>query len=138
MKNFILNENFVNGFYTQPLVLLLLSSIICSIFVIIAKNPIVSVLFLIGLYANISAYLILTGSIFVGLSYLLVYIGAISILFIFILMLINIRISELYVHINDNLPLGLMLSVMFYFPFMYSLPLVSLNKFNQNFNIIIN
>ena len=56
-----------------------------GILVIISKNPIVSVLFLIGLFLCISCYLILTGLNFIGLSYLLVYIGAVSILiFIYI------------------------------------------------------
>ena len=54
-----------------------------------------SVLFLIGLFSTISAYLILAGVNFIGISYVLVYVGAVSILFVFILMLINIRISEL-------------------------------------------
>lgn len=56
---------------------------------------VVSVLFLIGLFGNVASYLILIGLGFMGLAYLVVYLGAISILFLFILMLINIRISEL-------------------------------------------
>ena len=45
------------------------------------RNPIVSVLFLIGLFLSISCYLIIIGINFIGLSYLLVYVGAVSILF---------------------------------------------------------
>ena len=70
-------------------------SVLCAILVIINKNPIVSVLFLICLFVLISGYLILLGMNFIGITYLLVYIGAVSILFLFILMLINIRISEI-------------------------------------------
>ncbi len=44
--------------------------------------------------------------VFIGLSYLLVYVGAVSILFLFILMLINIRVSEL-METNNNIPLAI-------------------------------
>ena len=70
-------------------------SVLCGILVIISKNPVVSVLFLIGLFISIACYLMMLGINFIGLSYLLVYVGAVSILFLFILMLINVRVSEL-------------------------------------------
>jgi len=74
---------------------------------------IVSVLFLIGLFLCISAYLILTGLNFIGLSYLLVYIGAVSILFLFILMLINVRISELLIDSINSIPLAILVGSFF-------------------------
>ena len=74
---------------------------------------IVSVLFLIGLFLCISAYLILTGLNFIGLSYLLVYIGAVSILFLFILMLINVRISELLTDSINSIPLAILVGSFF-------------------------
>ena len=51
---------------------------------------------------------------FIGISYLLVYIGAVSILFLFILMLINIRISEIQTETNNSLPLAIVISISFY------------------------
>src|SRR5436190_18691898 len=77
-------------------------SVISAILVIINKNSIVSVLFLICLFIFISEYLILSGMNFIGISYLLVYIGAVSILFLFILMLINIRISEIQIEKSNS------------------------------------
>jgi NADH-ubiquinone oxidoreductase chain 6 len=129
-------------------------AIICAIFVIVMKNPIVSVLFLIGLFANISFYLILLGLSFIGLSYLIVYIGAVSILFLFILMLINIRISELQSNNSNSITLSIVIGVAFYFPLFQLLPYdiailsninnilyvilynVSLNKNNSSSNVI--
>ena len=87
---FILNETFTNGLNYSMINFISFMSILCGIFVIISKNPIVSVLFLIGLFLNIAGYLMMLGMNFIGLSYLLVYVGAVSILFLFILMLINI------------------------------------------------
>ena len=118
------------------LTLISLISLLCGIFVIISKNPIISVLFLIGLFLCISTYLMLSGMTFVGIAYLLVYIGAVSILFLFILMLINVRISELQGNTNNSLPLALIIGVFFYY-FLYKLlPLNNSNKVNEFANII--
>ena len=75
---FIIYETYTNGYITYILDILSLLAILCGIFVIISKNPVVSVLFLIGLFANISCYLIMLGLSFIGLAYLIVYIGAVA------------------------------------------------------------
>jgi len=55
----------------------------------------------------------LLGINFIGLSYLLVYVGAVSILFLFILMLINVRISELTTDNSNSIPLAIMTGIFF-------------------------
>ena len=50
---------------------------------------------------------------FIGLSYLLVYVGAVSILFLFILMLINVRVSELLSETSNSIPLAIIIAVSF-------------------------
>src|SRR2546429_10028184 len=127
---YILTETYTNGFIIEILDLISLIAIICGIFVIITKNPIISVLFLIGLFLSISGYLILLGINFIGLSYILVYIGAVSILFLFILMLINIRISELLSDTNNSIPLGIIISISFNYPVYQMLP-YSIATFNN-------
>ena len=109
----LINETFTNGYRAGALDLLSLASILSGILVIVSKNPIVSVLFLIGLFLSIACYLLVLGINFLGLSYLLVYVGAVSILFLFILMLINVRISELLSQTSNSLPLGLLVTVSF-------------------------
>lgn len=114
INNLILvSEKYDTALFIEIIDFVSLLSILCAVFVIITRNPIVSVLFLIGLFCTIATYLILLGINFIALSYLLVYVGAVSILFLFILMLINIRISEL---VNDNsngIPLVIVVSVYF-------------------------
>ena len=88
---YIVNEPTFSGYSEISLDIVYVVAILLGTLVIISKNPIISVLFLIGLFLSISCYLILTGLNFIGLSYLLVYVGAVSILFLFILMLINVR-----------------------------------------------
>lgn len=108
---YVLTEIFTYGFSEESLIFTSLISVIFSIFVIIIKNPIVSVLLLIGLFLSISIYLVSLGFFFLGLSYILVYIGAVSILFIFILMLINIRVSELLSETKNSIPLAIIITV---------------------------
>lgn len=119
---FLIYETYTNGFITDILDILSIFAIFCAILVIISKNPIVSVLFLIALFAGISSYLITLGLSFIGLSYLIVYIGAVSILFLFILMLINVRISELQSITSNSIPLAIAVGISFNYPIFEVLP----------------
>ena len=110
------------GYSTSFLDVFAMLSILLGIFIIITKNPIISVLYLILLFSSVSCYLIFIGIKFIGISYLLVYVGAVSILFLFILMLINIRVSELISDTNNNLPLALITIIAFFIPFTNLLP----------------
>lgn len=108
---YILNDVYANGYQFNSLNIISILSIFCGVSVIIAKNPIVSVLYLIGLFFSIASYLMLLGLNFIGLSYLLVYVGAVSILFLFILMLINVRISELVTDNSNSLILAMLIGL---------------------------
>lgn len=112
-NSYVFFENYTNGYKDEFLLVISLFSIILSILVIISKNPIISVLFLIGLFMSISFYLMFLGLNFLGISYLLVYIGAVSILFLFILMLINIRISEILSDTYNSIVLSIMITIYF-------------------------
>jgi NADH-ubiquinone oxidoreductase chain 6 len=135
MENlYVITETFTNGYKAEFLNIISVIAILCGIFVIISKNPIVSVLFLIGLFLSISGYLMILGLNFIGLSYLLVYVGAVSILFLFILMLINVRISELLSNTNNSIPLGIIIGISFYYPVNKILPF-SISNINNTFNL---
>lgn len=118
----LLSETYTNGYKPETLYILSLAAILCGILVIISKNPIVSVLFLIGLFSSIASYLIVLGLNFIGLSYLLVYVGAVSILFLFILMLINVRVSELWSNTSKSIPLAIFIGISFNYPVYPILP----------------
>ena len=119
---YILNESFTNGYRSEILDIISLSAILCGILVIISKNPIVSVLFLIGLFLSIASYIMILGLNFIGLSYLLVYVGAVSILFLFILMLLNVRVSELMSNTSNSIFLAIFIAISFNFPVYEILP----------------
>lgn len=141
---FLLNDYITNGFRIEFVDIIYLVSIVLGILTIVSRNPIVSVLFLIGLFVNIAGLLILVGYDFIGLSYILVYVGAVSILFLFILMLINIRISELLNETNNDIPLAILTVLLFYYIIGQVLPsnltdntIISYfsNSFSENYNI---
>jgi NADH-quinone oxidoreductase subunit J len=68
--------------------LLLLS----SIFVFISKNPVHSVLFLILAFCNASGIVFLFNAEFLGLVFIIIYVGAIAVLFLFVVMMLNVKI----------------------------------------------
>ena len=118
--------------------LLTLSAIFSALIVVTSKNPVISVLFLISLFLNVSGYLILIGLGFLGISYLIIYIGAIVILFLFVVIMLNLQIAELNAIASEytqNLPLGAILTFLLFielytiFPFSSNAEYKSLNPF---------
>lgn len=132
------HESITNGYREDYLNLISLISILLTISVIVSKNPVVSVLFLIGLFFSIACYLILVGINFVGLSYLLVYVGAVSILFLFILMLINVRVSDLMTDNTNSIPLVLIIAIFFSYPIEQILPTNFAYFSNLTYNTLSN
>lgn len=135
---YIIKEISFNGYKEINLDILYLFAVLFGILVIISKNPIVSVLFLIGLFLSIACYLILSGLNFLGLSYLLVYIGAVSILFLFILMLINVRISELLTESINSIPLAILVGSFFNYFVNNALPYTLTTSSNMLYNFTQN
>lgn len=126
--------------------LLAFGAIISSLLVIIAQNPVIAVLLLISAFVNSACYLIFLGVGFIGISYIIVYVGAIAILFLFVLMMINIELTDIVEvgsEYTKNLPLGLATGGLFLYemftfvPFSFqnisvlSLPFEILNSFNS-------
>lgn len=111
-KLLVIYDTLFNGFKPEFLDILSIIALLLGVTVITIKNPIGSLMCLIGLFGAISVYLIMIGLNFIGFSYLIVYIGAVSILFLFILMLINIRSSELLSNNVNSIPLALLIIIL--------------------------
>lgn len=128
-----------NGYTIEYLDVLGIIALFFGIAVIVNKNPIASLLSLIGLFVSISVYLILSGLTFIGFSYLIVYIGAVSILFLFILMLINIRTSELQSNNRNSIPLALFITIFLNYALFQLLPysIAIINSYNNKLSNII-
>ena len=102
-----------------------LAAILSGILVITSKNPVISVLFLISVFVNVAGYLVLLGVGFIGISYLIVYVGAIAVLFLFVIMMLNLQLAELSAvgsEYTQSLPLGGIIGALFLFEFVSILP----------------
>lgn len=105
--------------------LLAFGAVLSGVLVITSKNPVISVLFLISVFINAAGYLLLLGVGFVGISYLIVYVGAIAILFLFVVMMLNIQLTEIVSvgrEYTKNLPLGFIVGSLFFFEILSVLP----------------
>tara|TARA_B100000686_G_scaffold353632_1_gene460032 strand:+ start:8755 stop:9339 length:585 start_codon:yes stop_codon:yes gene_type:complete len=78
-----------------------------SIFVITVKNPVHSVFFLILSFFNATGLFILMGAEFLAMLLLIVYVGAVAVLFLFVIMMLNVDFKSLRSGIMKNARLGL-------------------------------
>ena len=90
-------------------------AIIASIFVITTKNPVFSVLFLVFNFFNISSILFLFKFEFLPITFIIVYVGAIAVLFLFVLMMLNIKLSEITDYYNNFIPISLLFCLIIVF-----------------------
>ena len=123
--------------------LLAFAALFSSVLVITSKNPVIAVIFLISVFVNAAGYLILLGIGFIGISYIIVYIGAIAVLFLFVIMMINIKLTDILEtgsQYTKNIPLALSIGSLFIYEIFTILPF-SINNvsiINTLFNILTN
>lgn len=98
--------------------ILAFGTLLSSIFSITSKNPVISVMFLISSFVQAAGYLILIGINYIGISYIVVYVGAIAVLFLFVIMMINIKLTDILEtgsQYTKNLPLAFAIGSLFLF-----------------------
>jgi len=118
--------------------ILAFGTILSSVLVITSKNPVIAVIFLISVFCNAAGYLILLGIGFIGISYIIVYIGAIAVLFLFIIMMINIKLTDILEtgsQYTKNLPLGLSIGSLFIYEIFTIMPF-SFNNVSSLSNLL--
>ncbi len=96
-----------------------LIAIIAAIMVTVSKNTVHSVFFLILDFISISCLFIMIGAEFLGMIMLIVYVGAVAVLFLFVVMMLNVaqQKNELFVKAKDSnhIPIGLIVSIIIFF-----------------------
>src|SRR4029450_12924496 len=85
--------------------------IISAAMVIIARNPVHSVLFLIVAFFNAAALFVLLGAEFLAMILVVVYVGAVAVLFLFVVMMLDIDFVALRSGFMRYLPLGTVLGL---------------------------
>ena len=84
-------------------------TVISSVMVIVSKNPVHSVFFLILAFFNATGLFVLMGAEFLAMMLLVVYVGAVAVLFLFVIMMLNIDFASLRTGMIKNAPLGLLI-----------------------------
>jgi NADH-ubiquinone oxidoreductase chain 6 len=121
---------------------LTLISLISALCVITSTNPVIAIVFLIVLFVNVGIYLILMGLQFIGLSYLLVYVGAITVLFLFIVMMLSSNAeTDSFVDVGADykklLPLVFLITVLFLILFSNLIPSFFIDFTNTKFVLTV-
>ncbi len=85
--------------------------LLSSVMVISVRNPVHSVLFLIFSFFNAAALFVLLGAEFIAMTLVIVYVGAVAVLFLFVVMMLHINIAQVRQGFIKNLPLGVTMGV---------------------------
>ncbi len=82
-----------------------------AILVIFARNPVHSVLWLIVAFFNAAGLMLMVGAEFIALLLVIVYVGAVAVLFLFVVMMLDIDFASLRSGFTKNLPFGLLIAL---------------------------
>jgi NADH-quinone oxidoreductase subunit J len=86
-------------------------TIASAVAVIFARNPVHSVLWLILAFFNAAGLMLLAGAEFIAMLLVIVYVGAVAVLFLFVVMMLNIDFASLRSGFTRNLPFGLIVAL---------------------------
>ncbi len=82
-----------------------------AVLTIMSRNPVHSVLWLIMAFFNAAGLMVLVGAEFIAMLLVIVYVGAVAVLFLFVVMMLDIDFSELRAGFVKNFPLGILLAL---------------------------
>ena len=97
---------FVSAFY-----LFSFSAIIGGLMTVISRNPVHSVLWLILAFLSSAGLFVLLGAEFLAMLLIIVYVGAVAVLFLFVVMMLDVDFSTLKAEMASYLPLALLIGV---------------------------
>jgi NADH-quinone oxidoreductase subunit J len=86
-------------------------TVLSGVFVIMARNPVHSVLWLIVAFFNAAGLMVLAGAEFIAMLLVIVYVGAVAVLFLFVVMMLDIDFAELRAGFVKNFPLGILVAL---------------------------
>ena len=82
-----------------------------GLFTVISRNPVHSVLWLILSFLSAAGLFVLLGAEFVAMLLIIVYVGAVAVLFLFVVMMLDVDFAELKAEMAKYLPLGLLIGL---------------------------
>src|SRR5213595_2052997 len=84
-----------------------------AVMVIVSRNPVHSVLYLILAFVNAAGLFMLMGAEFLAMILIVVYVGAVLVLFLFVVMMLDVDFAELRQGFLQYLPIGVLVGVVF-------------------------
>ncbi len=84
-----------------------------AVMVIAARNPVHSVLFLILAFVSAAGLFVLLGAEFLAMILIVVYVGAVAVLFLFVVMMLDVDFAELRQGFSNYLPIGILIGGIF-------------------------
>jgi len=81
-------------------------AVLSALMVIVARNPVHAVLFLILTFFSAAGLFVLLGAEFIAMLLIIVYVGAVAVLFLFVVMMLDVDFAELRAGFTKNAPLG--------------------------------
>jgi NADH-quinone oxidoreductase subunit J len=99
-----------------PALFFYLFAIVCiasAVMVIAARNPVHSVLYLILAFVNAAGLFVLMGAEFLAMILIVVYVGAVAVLFLFVVMMLDVDFAELRQGLLQYLPIGFVVGFIF-------------------------
>lgn len=88
-----------------------LTTVVGGFFTVIARNPVHSVLWLITAFVGATGLFVLLGAEFVAMLLMIVYVGAVAVLFLFVVMMLDVDFAALKAEMSKSLPLALLIGV---------------------------
>ena len=85
--------------------------LVAAVAVIFARNPVHSVLWLILAFFNAAGLMVLAGAEFIAMLLVIVYVGAVAVLFLFVVMMLDIDFAQLRSGFTRNLPFGIIIAI---------------------------
>ncbi len=86
----------------------------CAVMVISSRNPVHSVLFLILAFFNSGALFVILGAEFLAMMLVIVYVGAVAVLFLFVVMMLNINYSKIKEGFQKYFPIGSLIGLILF------------------------
>jgi NADH-quinone oxidoreductase subunit J len=86
-------------------------TIASAVAVIFARNPVHSVLWLIVAFFNAAGLMLIVGAEFIAMLLVIVYVGAVAVLFLFVVMMLDVDFASLRSGFTRNLPFGLLIAL---------------------------
>ena len=121
-------------------------AVFSAIMVTIARNTVYSVFFLILVFVSVSALFIMIGAEFLGMIMLIVYVGAVAVLFLFVVMMLNVSQKEIKKHsrkgLINNVSIGSFVGIVIFLELLvvvggwkYKADFINLSQINLNTSI---